>query len=108
MSRELDFTRLRHLRDTEELRRRNAETSLSATEFIYPMFVTLGTGIERPIDAMPGQAQMSVDVAVAKTESALAAGIDKVLLFGLPQHKDAVGSSSSWATSPTSPSSWSF
>lgn len=93
MSSELEFTRLRHLRDSAEIRRSNAETTLSASELIYPIFVTLGSGIQRPIDAMPGQFQMSVDVAVKQLEAVHKTGIDKVLLFGLPGHKDAVGSS---------------
>ncbi len=93
MSSELEFTRLRHLRETADIRRNNAETSLSVSELAYPIFVTLGSGIQRPIDAMPGQFQMSVDVAVKQVEAAHKTGIDKVLLFGLPQHKDSVGSS---------------
>lgn len=93
MSSELEFTRLRHLRQTPDIRRKNAETSLSVSEFIYPLFVTLGSGIKRPIDAMPGQFQMSVDVALKQVEAGLELGVDKVLLFGLPQHKDSVGSS---------------
>lgn len=94
MSSEIEFTRLRHLRETADIRDRNAETSLNVSEFVYPIFVTLGTGIQRPINSMPGQFQMSVDIALKQLESALETGIDKVLLFGLPGHKDAVGSSS--------------
>ncbi len=93
MSSEPDFTRLRYLRETEEDRRENAETTLSVSELIYPIFVTLGSGISRPIDAMPGQFQMSVDVAVEKLGAVHDAGVDKVLLFGLPQYKDSTGSS---------------
>ncbi len=94
MSGDPNFTRLRSLRATEALRKENAETSLSVSELIYPMFVTLGSNIKRPIDAMPGQFQLSVDVALKQSETALKAGVDKVLLFGLPQHKDGVGTSS--------------
>lgn len=94
MSSELEFTRLRHLRDTADIRRANAETTLSVSELAYPIFVTLGSKIQRPIDSMPGQFQMSVDVALKQLETAHESGIDKVLLFGLPGHKDSVGSSS--------------
>ncbi len=94
MSRELEFTRLRNLRETETVRRRNAETSLSASELIYPMFVTLGSGVRRPIEPMPGQFQMSVDVALEHAGLVSEKGIDKILLFGLPQSKDAVGGTS--------------
>lgn len=98
MSNELEFTRLRHLRETAEIRRQNAETSLNTSDLIYPIFVTSGSSIQRPIDAMPGQFQMSVDVALNTLEPVYKSGVDKVLLFGLPESKDAVGSSSSDAS----------
>lgn len=95
MSSELKFSRLRHLRKDEATRQQNAETSLKVSDLIYPMFVTLGAGIKQPIEPMPGQFQMSVDVALEKTKAVADQGIDKVLLFGLPQSKDAVGTSAS-------------
>ncbi len=95
MSSELSFGRLRHLRKDAATRLHNAETTLSITELIYPMFVTLGNGIKNPIEPMPGQFQMSVDVAVEYTREVADLGIDKVLLFGLPQVKNASGSSAS-------------
>lgn len=95
MSSELNFTRLRHLRKDEATRQQNAETSLSVSELIYPMFVTLGKGIKAPIEPMPGQFQVSVDVALELVGEVAGRGIDKMLLFGLPQHKDASGSSAS-------------
>ncbi len=95
MSNELQFTRLRHLRETDEVRRKNAETVLDVSELVYPIFVTLGSGIKRPIDAMPEQFQMSPDVALKLLEGVHSTGIDKVLLFGLPERKDSIGSSAS-------------
>ncbi len=87
----LEFRRLRPLRATEGLRRQNAETSLSADDFIYPMFVTGGERVRRPIEPMPGQFQLSVDMAVEQAATALDAGVHRVLLFGLPDEKDATG-----------------
>ena len=95
MSAEYSFRRLRPLRATEQLRQENAETQIQASDFIYPMFVTLGSGIKRPIDAMPGQFQVSPDVALDIAGSALEAGVDKILLFGLPQSKDSTGTTAS-------------
>ena len=71
-----------------------AETRLSASEFIYPMFVVNGAGVRTPIEPMPGIDQMSVDVAVEEAQKAYAAGVKSVLLFGIPDEKDAAGSKS--------------
>ena len=95
MSSELDFTRLRPLRDTPETRRQNAETSLEVSQLIYPMFIVSGSGVRQPIVPMPGQYQLSVDIAVEQAQAAYELGVDKVLLFGLPQKKDATGSAAS-------------
>jgi porphobilinogen synthase len=96
MSSELSFTRLRPRRDTAELRRQNAETEpLEASQFIYPMFVTNGRGVKKPIGSMPGQFQLSVELAVELAAEAGSIGVDKVLLFGLPAHKDSTGSAAS-------------
>lgn len=95
MSSDLNFTRLRYLRETAQIRRQNAETSLQASELIYPMFVTGGSGVRTPIEPMPGQFQLSVDLAAEQAQRALESGIDKVLLFGLPAHKDSTGSAAS-------------
>ncbi|MDA1296531.1 MAG: porphobilinogen synthase [Chloroflexi bacterium] len=95
MSGELRFTRLRPLRETAEARLKNAETSIDVSQMIYPMFVMPGKGVRQPVAPMPGQYQMSVDVAVEKAQEALELGVDKVLLFGLPERKDASGSAAS-------------
>jgi porphobilinogen synthase len=68
------------------------ETRLSADDFIYPIFATAGTHVERPIASMPGHAQRSVDMLPSDVEEVAALGIPAVLLFGIPAEKDAQGS----------------
>jgi len=68
------------------------ENRLSASEFIYPLFVVNGSGVRTPIDPMPGIDQMSVDTAVEETLRAAEAGVKSVLLFGIPDDKDSTGS----------------
>jgi porphobilinogen synthase len=84
--------RPRRLRRTEALRRLVRETWLEPSQFVLPMFVRSGTGIRRPIESMPGVAQTSVDELVRDAREAASLGIGGVLLFGIPDHKDAVGS----------------
>ncbi len=71
------------------------ENRLSPAEFIYPMFVTNGSGIRNPIKPMPGIDQISVDIAVEEAQRAFEVGVKAVLIFGLPDEKDALGSSAS-------------
>jgi porphobilinogen synthase len=88
-------SRPRRLRRSETLRRMVRETRLSKDDLILPLFVLPGSGIEREVASMPGVFQQSVDKA---TEMAIAArdlGIPAVLLFGLPEKKDAFGSEAS-------------
>jgi porphobilinogen synthase len=68
------------------------ETRLSPEMFVYPLFVTTGEGQRREIGSMPGVYQLSVDEAVREASAVKADGIPGVLLFGLPETKDAVGS----------------
>jgi porphobilinogen synthase len=68
------------------------ETEIDAADFIYPMFVEEGTGLRRPIPSMPGISNLSVDTAVEEAKKARDLGIPSVLLFGIPPHKDEVGS----------------
>ena len=82
----------RRLRRTETLRRMVRETELDAADFIYPMFVEEGRGVRRPIPSMPGIDNLSVDTAVEEAKKARDLGIPAVLLFGIPPHKDEVGS----------------
>ncbi|HEX9732284.1 MAG TPA: porphobilinogen synthase [Thermoanaerobaculia bacterium] len=90
------ITRLRRLRRTPALRRMARETRLSPSDFIYPLFVCPGRGVARPVGSMPGVFQHSVDRVVEVCRETAAEGVPAVLLFGLPETKDDVGSSS-WA-----------
>jgi porphobilinogen synthase len=84
--------RPRRLRRTEAIRSLVRETRLTPDCFIYPLFVCEGEGVRRPIGAMPGVFQLSVDEAVKEARAAHGEGVPGVLLFGLPSHKDPVGS----------------
>ncbi len=88
--------RPRRLRRTESLRRLVRETSLVPEQLVLPLFVRAGTNVRRPIDAMPGVAHTSVDEMLRDAERAAKAGVGGVLLFGIPEHKDATGTES-WA-----------
>ena len=83
--------RPRRLRRTDSLRRMVRETQLTVDAFIYPLFVIPGRAQRRPIASMPGQAQVSVDEAVAEAKECESLGIPSVILFGVPDKKDAVG-----------------
>ncbi|MEM7352306.1 MAG: porphobilinogen synthase [Acidobacteriota bacterium] len=85
-------TRLRRLRRTALLRRMVRETRLAAADFIYPLFVCPGDGVARPVGSMPGVHQHSVDQVVPVCTEVALAGVPAVLLFGLPESKDAIGS----------------
>ncbi len=85
-------TRLRRLRATGALRGLVRETSLSASDFVYPMFVAHGIDRREPIEAMPGVDRLSIAHAVDEAGEAAALGIPAVLLFGLPAAKDEEGS----------------
>ena len=85
-------TRLRRLRATGALRGLVRETSLSASDFVYPMFVAHGIDRREPIEAMPGVDRLSIAHAVDEAGEAAALGIPAVLLFGLPAAKDEDGS----------------
>lgn len=84
--------RPRRLRRSKNIRRMVRETTLSVDHVIAPLFVRHGHNVERPIVSMPGQAQLSVDRAVAHAEMLTELGIPAVLLFGIPEKKDATGS----------------
>jgi porphobilinogen synthase len=68
------------------------ETRLSPDMFVLPLFVCEGEGVRREVPSMPGVCNLSVDEAVREVEGARAAGVKSVLLFGLPDHKDDIGS----------------
>jgi len=84
--------RPRRLRRTEALRRLVRETSLSASQLVLPLFVRSGSRIRQTVDAMPGVFQTSVDEMLNDARDAAQLGIGGVLLFGIPETKDATGS----------------
>ncbi len=84
--------RPRRLRLNPNLRRMVRETSLSTDNLIGTLFIRHGEGVQRPIVSMPGHFQFSVDTAVREAETLAEMGIPAVLLFGIPDHKDAEGS----------------
>jgi porphobilinogen synthase len=86
--------RPRRLRQSKTLREMVRETTLSTKDFIYPLFVKHGRQMKVPIPSMPGQYQFSVDAVVEEAQEAWSLGIPAVILFGLPDRKDAVGSRS--------------
>ncbi len=88
--------RPRRLRRTSAIRDMVRETRLSVKDLVYPMFVKPGTGLRDPIASMPGQFQYSVDAFAEEAEGIWGQGIPAIILFGLPDGKDPVGSRS-WA-----------
>ena len=85
--------RPRRLRKTAALRRLVRETRLSPDQLVLPLFVRSGNGIRKPIEAMPGVAQTSIDEMLIDARAASAAGVGGLLLFGIPDTKDAKGTS---------------
>jgi porphobilinogen synthase len=92
--------RPRRLRRTEAIRTLVRETRLTPDCFILPLFVCEGRGVRREVASMPGVFQLSVDEAVAEATAAKADGVPGVLLFGLPESKDATGSKASDPEAP--------
>jgi len=84
--------RPRRLRSSETMRRMVRETILTPDDFIYPLFVTFGKGVKKPIPSMPGCFQESVDEVVKTAKETFELGIPAIILFGIPEHKDEVGS----------------
>ena len=84
--------RPRRLRYGESLRKMVRETRMDPSSLIYPVFVMEGEGKEEEISSMAGQYRYTVDRLLYKMEDMLNAGVDKVMLFGIPDHKDEVGS----------------
>ncbi|MFN7984470.1 MAG: porphobilinogen synthase [Vicinamibacterales bacterium] len=92
--------RPRRLRSTDAMRGLVRETRLSPDMFVLPLFVCEGDGVRREVGSMPGVFNLSVDEAVRETEAARADGVRSVLLFGLPDFKDDVGSKAYDANAP--------
>ncbi|MCA9914294.1 MAG: porphobilinogen synthase, partial [Anaerolineae bacterium] len=83
--------RPRRLRRTAAMRRMVRETLLTPDDFIYPLFVRTGKDIQKPLASMPGQFQWSVDTVIGEVKEASAVGVPAVVLFGIPEEKDACG-----------------
>ena len=89
----MDMTiRPRRLRTTAKLRKMVRETRMDKSSLVYPMFVKEGENIKEEIPTMPGQFRYSVDRLPEALEEVARAGVPSVMLFGIPEHKDACGS----------------
>jgi porphobilinogen synthase len=88
--------RPRRLRRTEALRSLVRETHLAPDDLVWPLFAVPGQKVRNPVKSMPGVFQLSVDELVAEAEAGWESGVRSVILFGIPEHKDAVGSGA-WA-----------
>ena len=89
----MDMTvRPRRLRSSDALRRMVRETRVDAASLVYPMFVTGGRNMKEPIEAMPGQYRYSLDRLGEILDELAGAGVGSVMLFGIPDHKDPLGS----------------
>ncbi len=84
--------RPRRLRKNENIRRMVRETKLSVDDLIQPFFVIYGKDIKNPIESMPGVYQLSIDKLIPEVKKAYNLGIPAVILFGIPEKKDPVGS----------------
>ncbi len=85
--------RPRRLRRTPEIRSMVRETEIKTDDLVYPLFVKNGNGIKDPIPSMPGQYHFSVDTLVSEVEELINLGVKSIILFGLPETKDPIGSS---------------
>src|SRR6202011_5159657 len=83
-------TRLRRLRQNDQLRSLVTETRLTPEAFVYPMFVCPGEGVRKEVRSMPGVFNLSVDEAVKEAQEVHSLGVPSVILFGLPDKKDEV------------------
>ena len=87
------LNRYRRLRMNQTMREMVRETSIQPKDFIYPLFVTCGEGIRKPVESMTDVYQLSVDKLKREAEEALSVGINSILLFGIPSYKNETGSS---------------
>jgi porphobilinogen synthase len=88
----IKFERLRRLRSSAAMRSLVRETQLLASDFIYPLFVVEGEGIKEEISSMPGVYHYSLDLLEQEIEEIVSLGIQSIMLFGVPNHKDETGS----------------
>ncbi len=84
--------RMRRLRGSDAIRRMVRETALRVDQLIQPFFVVEGSGVANPVSSMPGVYQLSIDRLVDEAKRAHGLGIPAVILFGIPDHKDPLGS----------------
>jgi porphobilinogen synthase len=84
--------RPRRLRRNENIRRLVRETQITVDDLIMPLFVTEGKNIRNPIGSMPGNFQLSIELLVKEVKNIQGLGIPAIILFGIPEHKDAIGS----------------
>jgi len=84
--------RMRRLRRTAALRRLVQETHIAPAQLVWPLFVCHGEGVRREVPTLPGVYQTSVDELVREAERAQRLGLGGIILFGLPETKDATGS----------------
>ncbi|MBM6848082.1 porphobilinogen synthase [Bacillus licheniformis] len=89
---EASFQRHRRLRTTAGMRKLVRETELRASDFIYPIFVTEEENVKSEVPSMPGVYQLSLDRLKDEMEEVASLGIQSVIVFGVPEHKDDVGS----------------
>src|SRR3989454_5512516 len=89
-------TRLRRLRQNDQLRALVRETRLTPEAFIYPLFICPGQGVRKEVRSMPGVFNLSIDEAVKEVAEVKSLGIPSVILFGLPETKDEVATGA-WA-----------
>ncbi|GJM76440.1 hypothetical protein HMSSN036_86560 [Paenibacillus macerans] len=87
------FVRHRRLRQSAAIRGMVRETVLTVDDFIQPIFVTYGSGVKNEIPSMPGVFHFSLDTLEEEVKEIVDLGIPAVLLFGIPETKDAVGTS---------------
>jgi len=90
------ITRLRRLRQNEQIRSLVRETRLTPSSFVYPMFVCPGEGVRKAVGSMPGVCNLSVDEAVKEAAQVQSLGVPSIILFGLPEKKDEVATGA-WA-----------
>ncbi len=88
------FQRFRRTRLNKNLRSLVRETHVRVDDFIYPLFIRSGENIKTEVASMPGVYQMSIDVAIAECEELKSLGIYSIILFGIPDTKDSIGSDS--------------
>ena len=87
----IPYYRPRRLRRNEDIRRMVRETILTVNDLIYPMFVVEGKGVSNPINSMPGNYQLSIDLLIKEVKEVHNLGVPAIILFGIPKEKDALG-----------------